>query len=189
MKITCPSCKRRIRIRRGEEIICKCNNKLHYMQFFRNKIDYVVYLVDANIFIYAENKKDKRSNVCQKVLDFNTSKIKIGTTDIIIDEFTKNNNISIPKKLVVYKTGKISDELTDLKTNYLKQPSNADLSLVQASIEHAEIKGIITFDKDFSRIATRGVIQKKSSSSFWLGNANEFLNKYEIRSKVKKSIK
>jgi len=31
------------------------------------------------------------------------------------------------------------------------------------------------------------VIQKKSSSSFWLGNASEFLKKYEIKSKVRKS--
>lgn len=187
MKITCPDCKRRIRIRRGEEIICKCNNKLHYMQFFRKKINYIVYLIDANILIYAENTSDIRSRNCQKILKLQSSKIKIGTTDVILDEVKKNKNIVIPKTVKIYNTGKIADNLKDLKTNYLKQPSEADLSLVQTAIEHAEIKGIITFDKDFSRIATRGVIQKKSSSSFWLGNANDFLKKYEIKSKVKKS--
>ena len=188
MKITCPYCKRRIRIRRGEEIRCKCNRKLHYMQFFRDKIRYVVYLIDANILIYAENKRDKRSVSCQKVLKFSSPKIKIGTTDVILDEVKKNKNIKISEKIKIYTTGKISDELKDLKTNYLKQPSKADLSLVQTAIEHAEIKGIITFDRDFSRIATRGVIQKKSSSSFWLGNASQFLKKYEIKLRVQKSL-
>ena len=106
---------------------------------------------------------------------------------LILDEVKKNRNIKISEKIKIYTTGKISDELKDLKTNYLKQPSKADLSLVQAAIEHAEIKGIITFDRDFSRIATRGVIEKKSSSSFWLGNANDFLKRYEIKSKVRKS--
>ena len=187
MKITCPYCKRRIRIRRGEEILCKCNKKLHYMQFFREKIRYVVYLIDANILIYAENKRDKRSKNCQKILKVNSSKIKMGTTDIILDEVKKNKNIEISEKIKIYTTGKISDDLKDLRTNYLKQPSKADLSLVQTAIEHAEIKGIITFDRDFSRIATRGVIQKRSSSDFWLGNANDFLKKYEIKSKVKHS--
>ena len=186
MKVTCPQCKRRIRISRGEDVICKCNKKLNYMQFFRGKIKYVVYLIDANILIYAENKSDKRNSSCNKVLKFNSNKIKIGTTDIIIDEIKENEKIIIPDNIKIYRTGKISDEISDLKTNYLKQPSMADLSLVQAAIEHAEIKGIITYDKDFSRIATRGVIQKKSSSSFWLGNANQFLRKYEIKSKVRK---
>jgi len=186
MKVTCPFCKRRIRIKRGEEITCRCNNKLHYTKFFKNKIKYIVYLIDANILIYSDNKKDKRFNDCKKILDFNSSKIKIGTTDVILDEVKENKNIKINDNVKIYKTGKIYDQIKDLKTNYLKQPSTADLSLVQAAIEHAEIKGIITYDKDFSRIATRGVIQKKSSSNFWLGNAGQFLMKYEIKSKVKK---
>lgn len=187
MKVTCPQCKRRIRIRRGEEVTCKCNKKLNYMHFFRNKINYVIYLIDANILIYAENENDKRSKSCRQILGFKSSKIKIGTTDIIIDEVKENEKIKLPKKIKIYKTGKISEELTDLKTNYLKQPSQADLSLIQAAIEHAEIKGIITYDRDFGRIATRGVIQKRSSTKFWLGNAAEFLKKYEIRSKVRRS--
>ena len=186
MKITCPYCKRRIQIKRGEEILCKCNNKLYYSKFFKDKIKYIVYLIDANILIYADNKDDKRGYECKKILNFNSSKIKIGTTDIILDEVKENKNIRIDDNIIVYNTGKIYDTIKDLKTNYLKQPSKADLSLVQAAIEHAEIKGIITYDKDFSRIATRGVIQKKSSSSFWLGNANQFLRKYEIKSKVRK---
>jgi hypothetical protein len=155
------------------------------MQFFRTKIEYIVYLIDANILIYADNKKDKRSQSCRTVLEFDSSKIKIGTTNIILDEVKLNRNIHIPNSMIVYKIATISDYLEHLKTNYLKQPSIADLSLVQAGIEHPEIKGIITYDKDFGRIAAKGVIERKSSTNFWLGNAHQFLKKYEIRSKVK----
>lgn len=155
------------------------------MHFFRDKISYVVYLIDANILIYAENKTDKRSNTCDRILKFNSPKIKIGTTDVIIDEVKKNKRITMPKKLTIYKPGKISEELSDLKTNYLKQPSIADLSLVQAAIDNPEIRGLITYDKDFGRIATKGIIQNKSSTSFWLGNAKEFLTKYEVKTNVK----
>ncbi|MFW6149354.1 MAG: type II toxin-antitoxin system VapC family toxin [Atribacterota bacterium] len=186
MKVTCSQCKRRVRLRRGEEYICRCGNKLNYMSFFRKKISYVVYLLDANIFIYSENKKDTRNKTCKKILKFNSPKIKIGTTDVILEEIKENKKIMVPENVKIYNTGKISDELAHLRTNYLKQPSLADLSLVQAAIEHAEIKGIVTYDKDFGRIATKGVIQKRSSSNFWLGNARDFLKKYEIKSKVKK---
>ncbi|MFO7676971.1 MAG: type II toxin-antitoxin system VapC family toxin [Thermoplasmatota archaeon] len=187
MKVTCPNCKRRIRIRRGDESTCVCKNKLHYSKFFKKKIPYIVYLIDANVIIYAYNTKDKRNKLCKKVLNFNSSSIRIGTTNVILDEIGQNKNIIIPERIKTYTVGKLSDELLYIKTNYLKQPSLADLSLVQAAIEHPEIRGIITYDKDFSRIATRGVIQKRSSSHFWLGNAYAFLNKYEIKSRVKKS--
>ena len=50
----------------------------------------------------------------------------------------------------------------------------------------SEIKGIITYDRDFGRIATKGIVQKRSSTNFWLGNAGEFLRKYEIKSKVRR---
>ena len=185
MKVTCPHCKRRMRIRRGTDIVCKCNTKLNYMQFFRDKIEYIVYLLDANILIYADNKNDKRNHLCKQILRFTSPEIKVGTTDIIIGEVKKNKKIRVPREFHIYKTGKISDELTDLKTNYLKQPSEADLSLIQAAIEHAEIKGIITYDRDFTRIAAQGLVQKKSSSKFWLGNARDFLEKYEIKTRMK----
>ena len=185
MKVTCPLCKRRITIKRGEEYICKCNNKLNYMHFFRKIINYVVYLVDANIFIYSDNKKDARNLSCKRVLKFDSPRIKIATTDIIIDEIKRNENINISSKMQVYKIGRISDYLVNLRTNYLKQPSKADLSLLQAAIEHPEIKGLITYDKDFGRIATKGIVQKKSSADFWLGNAADFLRKYKIKISVR----
>ena len=87
--------------------------------------------IDANIFIYAENKKDKRNISCKKIPVFNSPMIRIGTTYVIIDEIKKNEKIEVTKKIKIYKTGRISDELKILKTNYLKRPSKTDLSLVQ----------------------------------------------------------
>ena len=78
-----------------------------------------------------------------------------------------------------------------MKTNKLKQPSEKDLSLIQAPIDHPEIAGIITYDRDFKAIATSGLISSKSSryaSNFFVGNAIEFLEKYDIKSKIGKKI-
>ena len=181
MKVTCPQCKRRIRIRRGEQLTCKCKKILHYRHFFRNRISYVVYLIDANIFIYAETKKDRRYECSRKALNFTSDSIKIGTTDVILSEVKTNDSLPILDQLIVYKTGKLTDEIASLRTNFLKQPSPADLSLVQAAMEHPEVKGIITYDRDFGRIAAQGIIQKRSATTLWLGNASAFLKKYEIQ--------
>jgi len=55
------------------------------------------------------------------------------------------------------------------------------LSLVQAAYEHPEVRGIITYDIDFTRIATAGLVEKKASMKFWLGNAKEFVEKHRIK--------
>ncbi len=154
---------------------------MHYRQFFRNRVKYVVYLLDANIIIYAENKKDKRHRSCRKVLNFNSNTIKIGTTDVILSEVQQEDDTVVSDHVIIYKTGKLTDEIANLRTNFLKQPSPADLSLVQAAMEHPEVKGIITYDRDFGRIATQGIIQKRSATTFWLGNASTFLQKYEVK--------
>ena len=183
MKVTCPVCKRRIRLRRGQTIKCKCGNSLNYRRFFNEKIAYVVYLLDANILIYAANHKDPRHRYCQQVINFNSDDIKIGITERVKKELVSINN-RIPAHIIIYKTGQINDDILDLKTNYLKQPSENDLSLIQAARLHPEVRGIITYDKDFGRIATKGIIEKRSSIKFWLGDAKEFLGKYEIKNKL-----
>lgn len=181
MKVTCPYCKRRIRIRRGERLTCRCGKVLHYRQFFRDRVKYVVYLIDANIIIYGDNRNDKRHQSCRKVLGFTSDTIKIGTTDVILSEINNDASAVVPDHVIVYKTGKLTEEIANLRTNFLKQPSPADLSLVQAAMEHPEVKGIITYDRDFGRIATQGIIQKRSAITFWLGNATSFLGKYEVQ--------
>ena len=188
MKVTCPKCKRRVRIRRGENRPCTCGHNLNYRHFFHKVVDYDVYLVDANIFIYAINKDPARGGSCRKVLGFSSERIKIGTTDKVMDEVNEPVSQLDIVDIKVYKTGKINEKLKDLKTNQLKQPSETDLSLIQAAIEHPEVKGLITYDKDFANIATSGMVENRSVRKFWLGNARDFLGKYEIKTKVGKKL-
>jgi predicted nucleic acid-binding protein len=183
MKITCPDCKRRVNIRRREIVKCRCGNNLSYRHFFNEKINYDVYLIDSNVFIYANNEDGSRGRFCRKIIKFDSYNIKIGTSDKVINEVS-NDIDNIPKTIKIFRTGAISDKLKELKTNFLKQPSEADLSLIQVAIEHPEVIGIITYDQDFDRIATSGLIEFISSRSFWLGDAKEFLEKYEIKSKI-----
>lgn len=177
MKITCPRCKRRIRLRRRDRKKCHCGKHLDFRTFFRKKISYDVYLLDANVFIYAFNDNGFKAKTCRKIIFLNSDNIKIGTTQKILGEVGKNIITRIPNNIIVYKTGKINDELINTSTNYLKQPSREDYSLINASLEHPEIHGLITYDNDFSNIAAAGLINKRSSRKFWLGNAENFASK------------
>ena len=170
MKVTCPRCKRRIRLKKSRNMLCKCGYEFRYTEYFGNK---KIYLVDANVIIYAMEKKNITGKICKKVL----SRSDIATTERVLKEVQCEINIS----LKVFRVKKISDELKELKANTLKQPSEADLSLIQAAMDHPEINGIITYDRDFKNIATSGIIQTKSSkysAKFWVGNAKEFLDKH-----------
>lgn len=170
MRITCPKCKSRIRLKKSRNIKCsKCGYSFSYSTHFgREKI----YLVDANIIIYAINNDIHHGQNCRKVL----SMLNIATTERVLNEVQCN----FEKNLKIYIVKEICKELMELKTNTLKQPSEKDLSLIQAAIDHPEIGGIITYDKDFKAIATSGFIQgisSKSSSMFFVGNAEEYLKK------------
>jgi predicted nucleic acid-binding protein len=181
MKVTCPSCKRRIRIRRGATRKCSCGHALTYRAFFRQMINYDVYLVDANIIIYALESSDERARACQEILQLRPGDIRIGVTQRILGELTGIGPHQLPESLIVYRAGTIHPHLLSLKTNYLKQPSEADISMIQAAVQHPEIKGIITYDRDFHRVATQGMIEKHSTRKFWLGDASRFLKKYEVQ--------
>ena len=91
----------------------------------------------------------------------------------------------IPESVIIYNISNIFNDIKELKTNFLKQPSKTDLSLLQAAFENPEIYGIITYDKDFYRIATSGILEKKSNKKFWLGTAKQFLNRYDVKSSLK----
>jgi len=177
MKITCPRCKRRMRIRRGERKSCYCGKYLDYRTFFRKKIPYDVYLLDANVFIYAFSGNDYKARSCRRIIFFNSNNIKIGTTHLVLDEIGRNIRSQIPTNIILYKTGIIFDELLNTSSNFLKQPSEVDLSLINASIEHPEIHGLVTYDMDFSNVAAAGMVDKRSSRKFWLGNAEKFTSK------------
>jgi len=179
MKVTCPSCKRRVKLRRGEKRQCTCGKWLDYRSFFRVRIPYDVYLLDANIIIYANEDSKTRGDLSRKVLSVNTPNIRIGTTSQIISEIGPNLAKKLPETILIYTSGKLMKTLKRTKATSLKQPSKQDLSLVQASLEHPEIHGIITYDNDFKRIATSGFIEKRSSRKFLIITAAEFIKKFE----------
>ncbi len=144
-----------------------------------------MYLVDANILIYAFEKHAHRGRYCQAIIALKSPRILIATTRQILEEVGPVISQQLPETLRIYTVGVISNELQELKTNFLKQPSASDRSLVQAAYEHPEVRGIITYDKDFGRIATSGVIERRSSVKFWLGDAKQFVEKHRIRMKMR----
>lgn len=173
MKSTCPECKRRIRLKKSRIIKCKCGHEFSYSTYFGKDR---VFLIDANIIIYSLNKDPQRGTSCKKVLSLSN----IATTERVIKEVRNYSN----KKLKIYKVEGISEELKELKTNSLKQPSLKDFSLIQAAIDHPEIGGIITYDRDFKAIATSGLMKSKSSkfeAEFFVGPAVDFLKKFRIK--------
>ncbi|MCU0850197.1 MAG: type II toxin-antitoxin system VapC family toxin [Candidatus Thermoplasmatota archaeon] len=181
MKVTCPHCKRRIRLVRNRKNICGCGKLLNYRHFLHKKIAYDVYLVDANILIYAFDSRSSRQKYCQAILGLQDPSLCIATTQQIIEEVGRSIEQSLSGDLLVYHIGVIPKELKEIKTTVLKQPSIADLSLVAAAYEHPEVRGIITYDNDFARIATAGLVERKASVKFWLGNAKDFVEKHRLR--------
>lgn len=179
MKVTCPSCKRRIKLRRGEKKQCPCGKWLDYRSFFRQRIPYDVYLLDANIMIYANDHKGRRGDFCRKILTVKTPILQVGTTSQIITEIGDSIQKKLPETLLIYKSGKILKRLKGRKASGFKQPSKADLSLLQTALEHPEIHGIITYDRDFSRIAASGLIEKHSSRKFLITTAAAFIKKFQ----------
>lgn len=181
MKVTCPHCKRRMRIVRNRKNVCACGKLLNYRHYLHEKIAFDVYLVDANILIYAFDARSTRRKYCQAILAKQSPTMSIGTTRQIIEEVGSAIEKQLPEAFQVYTVTTIPSDLLEIKTNFLKQPSTADLSLVQAAYEHPEVRGIITYDNDFARIATAGLVERKASMKFWLGNAKEFVEKHRIR--------
>jgi predicted nucleic acid-binding protein len=180
MKVTCPHCKRRIRLVRNRKNICGCGKLLNYRHFLHKKIAYDVYLVDANILIYAFDSRSSRRKYCQVILELQDPLLCIATTQQIIEEIGASIEEQLSDELLIYHIGMIPAELQEIKTTVSKQPSLADLSLIQAAYEHPEVRGIITYDIDFTRIATSGLVERKASVKFWLGNAKDFVEKHRI---------
>lgn len=183
MKVNCPYCKRRIHLYRNRKNICACGKLLNYQHFLHEKIAYDVYLIDANIFIYAFESRSIRKKYCQTILEMQVPSIRIATTRQIIEEIGSVIEQQLPESCLIYNINTVPGDLTEIKTDFYKQPSIADLSLIQAAYEHPEVRGIITYDSDFARIATAGLVERKSSIKFWLGNAKQFLEKHRIQIK------
>ena len=173
MKITCPTCRNRIKIHKSRNITCNtknCKQVFDYHQYFGRD---GLYLLDANIFIYAKDNHPQHGPFCSSVLSMSN----IATTEDVISELP--HTTLLRKNFKIYKVKKISDEIKEIKSSTDKQPSHHDLSLLQASIDHPEILGIITYDYDFKNIASGGIVDKKSDykTKFIICTAEELIKK------------
>jgi len=177
MKTTCPGCKRRLRLPKSRNVHCVCGRELVYMRLAHKEKRF---LVDANVLLYARNRDAVHGRDCERVLLV----AKIAVTRQVLDEVRP----PYEQRLEVYAVKEIAPALRELWTDDSKQPSLADLSLIQAALENPEICGIITYDRDFKAIATKGFIRSQSSKSaddFWVGTARDYLEKTKKRSTEK----
>jgi rRNA-processing protein FCF1 len=169
MKINCPKCHRRIRIRKSKRHNkCRCGYSFLHKQSFGK--GYEIYLVDTNVFIYALNKDRFRGRHCEKIL---TGSFPIATTGHVMDEIRRRHDYS----LKIFNIKNISPEVDELRYNSLKTLSKADKSLIQCAIDYPEIVGIITNDIDIKSVVPNRLIQ---SESFFIGRPNEFLKKIGV---------
>jgi len=172
MHITCPHCHRRIRIHKSRQMKCTCGHILKYEDCYGKKEG--IYLLDANVFIYAQNRDPMRGEFCREVINDKY----VATVETVVKEIH-----DIRPGMHVYKVKEISAEVKDLKTNSLKKPSEHDISLIQVAIDNPEIVGILTYDNDFGKIASAGIVKSKSGykDNFFVGNAEEYLKKVKKR--------
>jgi predicted nucleic acid-binding protein len=152
-------------------MFCQCGQEFDYSTYYKG--DTPVYLVDANILIYAIQNNPQHGKACQGLI-FSSNSFQLGTTDMVRLEIKQE----LPCELKVYTVKAIDQELKELFTGKtFKQPSLTDLSLIQAARQHPEIRGIITYDLDFKNIATAGLVHTKEGR-FFVGTADEVLKKY-----------
>jgi hypothetical protein len=167
VKKTCPKCQRRIRIKNKREVKCKCGYEFSHNKCFGTGKE--VYLVDANIFLYALNRDRYYGRYCAETLMHGGP--MVATTVQVMDEIRQPNDIIV--KLFDVKT--ISPEVDELHYDTAEDLSKADKSLIQCAIDHPEVIGIISYDTDIRNVVPTQLI--KSEKKFFVGNAEEFLKK------------
>jgi len=169
MKVTCPNCHRRIRVKKNiRHNKCKCGYVFSHTRLFGKKQE--VYLIDANVFIYAINKDNKYGRDCEKILTGGL--YQIGTTVDVLKEIKQKHEYYDIK---IYKIKKISPEVNELRYNTIKELSKADKSLIQCAIDYPEISGIITNDLDIKSVVPERLI--RSETKFFIGRPSDFLKK------------
>jgi len=167
MKVTCPKCKRRIRIRNQRVIDCDCGHQFSHRKFYG---DVNTYLVDTNIFIYALNEDRWNGEACKNVLNMFIG--ELSTTIHVIDELLR------PCKYIVkvLDVKNLSPEVMELRYGEEKKTlSLADKSLIQCAIDNPYVGGIITYDIDIKSVVPSRLI--RSEKPFFIGTADEFLKK------------
>lgn len=137
-----------------------------------------MYLVDANVFINAIQTPGMRGRISRWVLE--NPNLKIATTYQVLRE-VHNMPEEMRKSLILFRVRRVDPVVESVKPQYgKKEASGPDKSLIQAAIDHEEVKGIITFDRDFKNIATTGLIQVK------MGRKVDVLTPHELKKKIVK---
>jgi predicted nucleic acid-binding protein len=174
MKVTCPRCSRRVRLIKSRQMLCPCGYEFEYRTYYRGEIP--VYLVDANILIYAIRNDAHHGKACLTLV-MSSGPFQLGTTEPVLSEIKQE----LPWALKIYTVKVVEQELRELFTEKtVKQASLADLSLIQAAREHPEVRGIVTYDVDFKNIATAGLVRTKEGR-FFVGTADEVLRKHGLK--------
>ena len=180
MRITCPRCSRRIRLIKSRQMLCQCGYEFEYSTYYKGETP--VYLVDANILIYALQNDVNHGKACQTLV-MTPGPFVLGTTEAVLSEIKQE----LPCALKVYKVKVVEQELQELFTEKtVKQASLADLSLIQAAREHPEARGIVTYDADFKNLATAGLVRTKEGR-FFVGTADEVLRKHGLKYAAEKT--
>jgi predicted nucleic acid-binding protein len=155
-------------------MLCPCGYEFEYRTYYRGETP--VYLVDANILIYAIRDDTNHGKAC-RTLVMSSGPFQLGTTETVLSEIKQE----LPWTLKIYTVKVVEQELKELFTEKtVKQASLADLSLIQAAREHPEVRGIITYDIDFKNIATAGLVRTKEGR-FFVGTADEVLRKHGLK--------
>jgi predicted nucleic acid-binding protein len=180
MRITCPHCSRRIRLKKSRQMLCQCGYEFEYSTYYRGETP--VYLVDANILIYAIRNDAHHGKACQTLV-MSSGPFLLGMTETVLSEIKQEP----PWALKIYKVKVVEQELRELFTEKtVKQASLADLSLIPAARERPEVRGIVTYDVDFKNIATAGLVRTKEGR-FFVGTADEALRKHGLKYAAEKT--
>jgi hypothetical protein len=139
-----------------------------------------LYLIDANIIINAFMGEGNLREACLWMITSGT--VRIATIDRVLNEAYNIGDNTIPESIEILPVGQMDPRLVELRPpRGCKEPSNVDLSLMQAVLDHREVKGIVTFDGDFRMIAAAGFL------SNWTNRKVEVLNAIELRERILRS--
>jgi len=172
MHATCERCSRRIRIHNRRVIRCVCGHELSHKRFYGTSKP--VYLLDANIFLYSHNVTPWVGSLCRRI--FVEQHDGIATTDRVMDELPCLGGYYVIK---VFDVKALSEEVDAMRYDELRPLSVADKSLIQCSIEHPEIAGIVTYDADIRGVCPASLI--KSDRPFFIGDALAFMKRMGMR--------
>lgn len=137
-----------------------------------------VWLADANLFINAERWKWQE---CNQILDAAESRLRLATTQQVHKELV--HHYRVPSDLLILEVEAIDAELEELAEANAsaigKKAGANDLSLVQALLDHEEVRGIITEDPDILNIHPPSLVTKLRGRTVECLSAREFVERHK----------